>query len=135
VTIGPDGTAYVGVLGGVVAMRDSTPPPRISFGANGRAPTSRPRLTLRLRYGHRGTCSARRVAATVAGLDRALVRRVQFRFGRRAVAVDRRAPFTHRIRVGAARFGLRVHVRVLLVDGRRLKLHRPVQPCSRALAG
>ena len=27
VTLGPDGTAYVGVLGGLVGLRDATPPP------------------------------------------------------------------------------------------------------------
>jgi outer membrane protein assembly factor BamB len=135
VTIGPDGTAYVGTLGGLVAMRDSTPPPPVAFGADGRRPTARPRLKLQLRYGHRGTCSQRVVRATVQGADRALVRRVEFRLGRRHVATDRRAPFTRRFRVGAGRFGARVHARVRLVDGRRLKLHRPLQPCSRGVAG
>jgi hypothetical protein len=135
VTIGPDGTAYVGTLGGLVAMRDSTPPPKIGFGADGRRSTARPRLKLRLRYGHHGTCSARRVQATVLGSDAALVRTVQFRLGRHAVGVDMRAPFSRRIRVGAGRFGRHVHARVALVDGRRLRLHRSVQPCSRGVAG
>ena len=27
VTLGPDGTAYVGVLGGLIALRDASPPP------------------------------------------------------------------------------------------------------------
>ena len=27
VTLGPDGTAYVGVLGGLIGLRDATPPP------------------------------------------------------------------------------------------------------------
>jgi outer membrane protein assembly factor BamB len=135
VTIGPDGTAYVGTLGGLVALRDSTPPPRITFGADGRAPTARPRLKLRLRYSRGGTCSARAARATVVGVDRALVRRVQFRLGRRHLATDSTAPFSRRFRVGGGRFGAKVHARVLLVDGRRLKLHRPLQPCSRGVAG
>src|SRR4051794_3304068 len=74
VTLGPDGTAYVGVLGGLVAMRDATPPARVKFGPGGRAPTARPRLKLRLRYSHRGGCSARRARATVIGADRRRVR-------------------------------------------------------------
>ena len=135
VTLGPDGTAYVGTLGGLVAMRDSAAPPKIAFGADGRASTARPRLKLRLRYGKHGTCSARRVQATVQGPDVALVRRVQFRLGRRAVGVDTRKPFSRRIKVGAGRFGRRVHARVALVDGRNVKLHRSVQPCSRGVAG
>src|SRR3954453_21335840 len=36
VTIGPDGTAYVGTLGVLVALRDSTPPSPIAFGPGGR---------------------------------------------------------------------------------------------------
>jgi hypothetical protein len=135
VTIGPDGTAYVGVLGGLVAMRDSTPPPKIGFGAGGRRSTARPRLKLSLRYRHRGTCSKRVARAMVLGRDRALVKSVQFRFGRRFLGTDRRAPFARRIRVGAGRFGRRAHARVRLVDGRTVRLHRPVQPCSRGIAG
>jgi hypothetical protein len=134
VTIGPDGTAYVGTLGGLVAMRDSRPPPRVKFGPRGRAPTTRPRLELRLRYG-RGGCSRRPVRATVIGKDRGLVRRVDFRLGKRRVAVDRRAPFTRRFRAGSGRLGRKVHARVRLVDGRRLTLHRPLQPCARGRAG
>ena len=33
VTLGPDGTAYVGVLGGLVGLRDATPPPGAAGGA------------------------------------------------------------------------------------------------------
>jgi hypothetical protein len=135
VTIGPDGTAYVGTLGGLVAMRDSAPPPKVTFGPGGRAPTARPRLKLRLRYSRRGTCSRRRARATVTGKDRALVRRVDFRLGRKHVARDRRAPFSRRFRVGGGRLGRKVHARVRLVDGRRLTLHRPLQPCARGSAG
>jgi hypothetical protein len=131
VTIGPDGSAYVGVLGGIVALRDATPPPRVEQTPDGRPPSARPRLTLRVRYGHRGSCSQRVARATVTGADRALVKRVDFRLGRRHVSRDRRAPFTRRFRVGAGRLAVKVHARVLLVDGRRTKLHRPVQPCAR----
>jgi hypothetical protein len=135
VTIGPDGTAYVGVLGGLVAMRDAKPPPKIPFGRDGRAPAARVRLRLKLRYSGGGSCSRRTVRATVLGKDRRLVRRVDFRLRKRRVAVDRRAPFSRRFRVGAARFGGRVFARVRLVDGRKLTLGRRLQPCSRGVAG
>jgi hypothetical protein len=48
VTIGPDGTAYVGVLGGLVAVRDATPPPQ---------PDGPPKPRLKLRV----TCKRVRV--------------------------------------------------------------------------
>ena len=45
ITLGPDGTAYVGVLGGLIGLRDATPPPGAAggppAGAGGSAP---PRL-------------------------------------------------------------------------------------------
>jgi hypothetical protein len=73
--------------------------------------------------------------ATVIGPDRALVKRVDFRLGRRHVARDRTAPFSRRFRVGGGRLAVHVHARIALVDGRRIKLHRSVQPCSRGAAG
>ena len=81
VTLGPDSTAYVGVLGGLVALRDATPPPRIQ----------QPRPTARLRVNCRG--------ATVTG-ERVL--RVIFTAGRARV-VDGRAPFRTRLRARRAR--------------------------------
>jgi hypothetical protein len=135
VTIGPDGTAYVGTLGGLVAMRDATPPPLIAQTPDGRAPTAPPRVKLRVRYGKGGSCSHRAARVSIYGHDLRLVKKVQFRLGRRAVATDRRAPFTRRIRVGGGRLALSVHARVTLVDGRRTKVHRKVQPCSRGTAG
>ncbi len=131
VTIGPDGTAYVGVLGGLVALRDATPPPRVAQTAAGHPRSGKPRLTLKVRYGHQRVCSRRMARVTVVGRDRALVKRVDFRLGRRFVARDRRAPYSRRLRVGAGRFGRRVHARVTLVAGRRAKLHRSIVPCAR----
>jgi hypothetical protein len=64
ITIGPDGTAYVGTLGGLVALRDAAPPAQ---------PTSKPRPRLRV------TCSRRLVG------DTDWVRHV--RIGRRFVRV------------------------------------------------
>ena len=135
VTIGPDGTAYVGVLGGLVAVRDSAPPPKIAFGPGGRRPSARVRLKLRLRYGQGRRCSRRRARATVFGPDLRRVKRVSFRVGKRAAGVDRRAPFTRRLRVGSGRRHVRVRARVLLVDGRRTTVSRRVRPCSRVSRG
>ena len=39
-TLAPDGTAYVGVLGGLVEFRDATAPP--SFGPSRRSRTTEP---------------------------------------------------------------------------------------------
>jgi hypothetical protein len=63
VTIGPDGTAYVGVIGGIVAVRDKVPPPQPR-------PPGRPALTLT------ASCSRGKVTARLIGKGVALVRRV-----------------------------------------------------------
>ncbi|MEA2449532.1 MAG: hypothetical protein QOG63_1464 [Thermoleophilaceae bacterium] len=123
VTFGPDGTAYVGVLGGLVALRDATPPAKVRQG--------RPRLALRIRYQRARRCSPRRHAvARLAGPDRKLVRRVTFRYARR-VKLDRRAPFRVRFRVGSGRFGYEIRAVAVLHDGRRVKRARAARPCSR----
>jgi hypothetical protein len=124
VTLGPDGTAYVGVLGGIVALRDATPPPAVP------QRTRAPGLALRLRYGRLHRCSRRRAAsARVTGRDRAKVKSVVFRYHRKRVR-DRRAPFAARFRVGPARLGRRVTARVTLRGGRHLRLKRTVRPCA-----
>jgi hypothetical protein len=135
VTIGPDGTAYVGTLGGLVALRDSVSPPRIAFGPDGRQPNARPRLKLRLRYGQGRRCSRRVARATVVGPDLALVRQVSFRLGRRVVGRVLRAPFSRRFVVGSGRHGRRVVARVRLVDGRRTSVARRLRPCARLAPG
>jgi hypothetical protein len=127
VTIGPDGTMYIGVLGGLVALRDATPPPTVSQDR----PRGRPKVVLRLRYQRGRRCSPRRHAvARIAGPEKRGVKRVKFRYGRR-VKVDRRAPFRVRFRVGSGRFGYKVRAKVLMKDGRRVKRARAVRPCAR----
>jgi hypothetical protein len=70
------------------------------------------------------------------GPDLRLVKRVSFQVGKRRAAVDPRAPFTRRLRVGSGRNGTtRVRARVLLVDGRRVTVSRRVRPCSRLARG
>jgi hypothetical protein len=131
VTIGPDGTAYVGVLGGLVAVRDAAPPPKIAFGPGGRRSSGKPRLKLRLRYGQGKRCSRRIARASVFGPDLRRVKRVSFRVGKRAAGVDRRAPFSRRLRVGSGRHGVHVHARAVLVDGRKVTVSKRVRPCER----
>jgi hypothetical protein len=132
VTIGPDGTVYVGTLGGIVAVRDAAPPPRIAFGPDGQRVKALPRLKLRVRYGQGRRCSKRIARVTLFGRDVRLVRRATFRVGRRFAGIDRRAPFSRRLRVGSGRNGAKVRVRALLVDGRRPTVARRVRPCARA---
>src|SRR3954467_5491573 len=57
VTIGPDGTAYVGVLGGLVALRDATPPTQVDVSRGPVRPAAL-RLGVRLQLG-RKRCIAR----------------------------------------------------------------------------
>jgi hypothetical protein len=124
VTLGPDGTAYVGVLGGLVGLRDATPPPRVAQ-KRGR------RLALRVRYGRAHRCSRRRAAGVrVIGPDRVLVTSVVFRYQRKRVR-DRHAPFAARFRVGPARLGRRIRARVTLRTGKHRRLSRVVRPCAR----
>jgi hypothetical protein len=115
VTLGPDGTAYVGVLGGLIALRDRVPPP----GAQSPAGSSGGRKGLRRLRLHvrrlRGGCRAR---LRVLGGGTRLVRRVDFYRGRKRVARDRRRPFRRVVRVG--RGPVRMRARIVLVDGRRV---------------
>ena len=118
VTIGPDGTAYVGVLGGLVAMRDSTPPPQGLVDTSVRMDDSlRPKLRLRLRAS-RG-CTAR-VRASVTGSDRGLVERVDFKLGNRRAGSDTGAPFARTIRVRRRRVQTIRAIAVLGDGGRRI---------------
>jgi hypothetical protein len=134
VTLGPDGAAYVGVLGGLVSFRDARPPTGPPASAQ-RGCRPRPRLRLRLRYrrGRRG-CARGRVRASVTGRDRRGIRRVRFRLGRRRGVLDRRAPFSRIVDRGRHRGRAhrhRVRARVLMRDGRRTSLSRRFRVCGR----
>ena len=135
VTIGPDGTAYVGTLGGIVAMRDSRPPPAVTFGPGGKAPATRPRLKLRVSYGQGRVCSKRRATVTVFGPDARLVKRVDFRVGKRFAGRVGKAPFRRRLLVGSGRHHESVIAKVLLTDGRHATISRRVRLCARAAPG
>ena len=114
VTLGPDGTAYVGTLGGLVALRDKTPPPG-AVGATG--PTGGVRGLRRLRL-HVRRLGRKRVRVRVMGGGTRLVRRVDFVRGKKRLARDRRRPFRKVVRVGPKRVKLRA--RIVLLDGRRV---------------
>ena len=118
VTLGPDGTAYVGVLGGLIALRDRRPPP----GAQRPAGGSGGRKGLRL---HVRRLGRRRARVRVLGGGTRLVRRVDFIRGRKRVARDRRRPFRRVVRVGPRR--VRMRARIVLLDGRRVVRTRRVR--------
>ena len=123
ITLGPDGAAYVGVLGGLVLLRDRVPPNAASPAAEpGASGSRRPRLALRLRR-LRG-----RVRVVVTGRDRRLLRRVSFHVGRRRIARSARSPFSRSLpaRWFAGRRRRTLRVRAQLRDGRRVTLTRRV---------
>ena len=109
VTLGPDGSAYVGALGGLVALRDAEPPPQASAPA--------PQLRLSATRTRRG-----RMLLKVAGPDAALVESAAFGIQGRRTRHDRSAPFTLTVSKLDRRRVVRVEVR--LADGRRATLRR-----------
>jgi hypothetical protein len=137
VTLGPDGTAYVGALGGLIAVRDDRrptgPPARARRGCPARL-----RLRLRVRYRRgrerRRRCAIGRVTAEVAGRDRRRIRGVRFFVGRRRAGLDRRRPFRRRVgprrHVGPSHVHV-VRARVRARDGRRVTLKRRFRACAR----
>ena len=89
ITLGPDGTAYVGVLGGLIGLRDATPPPGAA-GAGRRGSGTRRHGSLRLKVRR---LKGGRVRARVVGKGVRQVRRVTFRVRGKRVRVDRKRPF------------------------------------------
>ena len=95
-----------------------------------------PRAALRLRFRRGRDARGRRCArlpirASLARLDRRVVRRADFRWNRKLVKQDRRAPFAASLRASRVRRGHRVRfgVRAVLVDGRSLRAFRRVRVC------
>lgn len=131
ITIGPDGTGYVGVLGGLVRVADSVTPHGPEPGQpRGCAP--KPRLKLALSASQGKKCLLAPVTAALAGKDAALARRVRFRLGGRK-RTDAQRPFSAEILGGAARAGKRVaRARVMLEDGREAHVRRRFRVCARA---
>jgi hypothetical protein len=116
ITLGPDGTAYVGVLGGLVALRDSAPPPgtKARHGA----------LRLQVRRLKRG-----RLRLRVVGKGVRQVRRVTFFVRGKRVRRDAKRPFKATVarRRLARRGRTRVAARILRADGTRTKRVRKVR--------
>ena len=132
VTLGPDGSAYVGALGGLIRVYDARPPAGPPAGAR-RGCRPRPRIALRLRYrrGPRG-CAREPVVASIAGRDRRRVRRAGFYLGRKRVARDARAPFRKRVtrRHRGRAHAHRISARVRMKDGRRVTLRKRYRACG-----
>src|SRR5205085_11802759 len=108
VTLGPDATAYVGVLGGLVALRDATAPPN---------KTAPPRVRLNVRRFHDG-----RLRLSLGGADRHSVKQAAYRAGR-IHRTATKAPF----RVIIATRAHAVRATVTMSDNRRIALKRTVK--------
>jgi len=114
VTLGPDGTAYVGVLGGVVRLQDREPLPPLPAVLQRRPPR------LRIACVRAGP----RARVTGAGIRDVTIRVGGVRGSRR----DRRRPFA--LTLGGRR-GARVVVTVRFADGRRaLRLRAALPRCA-----
>ena len=134
VSLGPDGSAYVGVLGGLVRLADATPPRGpATTSRRGCAPRPRIRLRLRFRSGRdaRGRrCARPPIRAGLTGADRALAIRARFRLGGR-VRGDRRKPLRRTIARTPVRAGVRTaRALVRLEDGRRVRLRKRFRACG-----
>ena len=101
VTLGPDGAAYVGVLGGLVRLADATP---------GATAVTRPKLRVNIRRFHDG-----RLRVSLGGFDRRYVRNVEYKAGKSRLGRSVKAPFRIIVRTGARH----VSAFVTLSDGRR----------------
>jgi hypothetical protein len=100
VSLGPDGSAYIGALGGLVRVADSTPPD---------VPAVRPQLRL-----DRELIFGSRMKITVAGASREWIDRAVFWVNGERVRVDESAPY--RVVVPDPSD---VRVRVRMTDGSR----------------
>jgi hypothetical protein len=136
VTLGPDGSAYVGVIGGLVRLADATPPVGPPPTAR-RGCSTRPRVSLRLRFRGGRTRAGRRCAespvrAWLRGIDVLLVDRVAFYRGRRRVASDARRPFSKLVDRPMEPGLRRIRARVRMRDGALFRLKRAYRACPQA---
>ena len=102
VTLGPDGAAYVGVLGGLVRLADGTP---------AAAPAAKPKLRVNVRRFH----DRKRVRLSVGGFDRRYVRKVEYKAGKKRLGRSSKSPF----RIVRRTRAHRVKAFVTMTDGRR----------------
>ncbi|MEA2398232.1 MAG: hypothetical protein QOK25_1788 [Thermoleophilaceae bacterium] len=138
ISIDPDnGSVFVGVLGGLVLLRDVTPPPQAGARNNAKA-----KLSLDLRYRARQArhgqgrgqrrCATGRVLARVRGRDAYLISSVEFLLGHGRAHRDSNRPFAHRFslrRVTHDRI-YTIRARTHLADGRNRTLRRRVRACA-----
>jgi len=139
ITIGPDGTVYVGVLGGMVRLADAVPP---GSGAGPRPPGPRPGqrpLNLRVRLeGRKGRTSSGRSCfrsasrARLAGRDVGSVQRVEFEVNARAAGRDRQAPFETAIERRVLRSRRIVVVATGRAQGRPFEIIDQFPVCARS---
>lgn len=130
ITLGPDGTAYIGTLGGLALVRDATPPPVpvpvSSPGRRGRPRPHRRLAPLRLRMDVEGAACPSTVArVTLAGPDARRVARTDLRVS------GRRARLRRRVRLGPRRRPVVVSAIVGVRDGRTVRLRRVLGACAR----
>jgi hypothetical protein len=102
VTLGPDGAAYVGVLGGLVRLADGTP---------AAAPAAKPKLRVNVRRFR----DRKRVRLSVGGFDRRYVRKVEYKAGKKRLGRSSKSPF----RIVRRTRAHRVKAFVTMTDGRR----------------
>jgi hypothetical protein len=123
ITIGPDnGAVYLGVLGGMVMLRDAKPPPRHP---------PKPRLFLGARW--RRPCAFGHLSSWVRGKDLRKVDWAVFYAGRRRLGREDSLPFRRRIELARGKHDrtYTIRARVRLVDGRRKTVRRKVRVCAR----
>jgi hypothetical protein len=135
ITIGPDSSMYLGVLGGLVMIRDRVRP-TLPPGSGSGARPARVNLVLHYRRGRTGgrrrrVCARTSPRALIGGLDRRYVRRVAFSLGRRLVLIDARGPFRAVIRRRWLRHNTRytVRARIRLAGGGRVTRTRSFRNC------
>jgi hypothetical protein len=108
VTLGPDGAAYVGVLGGLVRLADGSPTASRS---------AKPTLRLNARRFRDG-----RLRLSVGGRDRRYVRSVVYKAGKKRLGRSTKSPFRRIVRIRTRR----LKAVVTMTDGRRYSVGRRV---------
>jgi hypothetical protein len=109
VTLGPDGSAYVGVLGGLVRLSDASPVA---------APAIQPKLRLNARRFRDG-----RLRLSLGGFDRRYAANVEYTAGKRRLGRATKAPFRVLVRTRSRK----LKAFVTMTDGRRFTLSQTLK--------